>query len=81
MGRRETAPDEPTADLAYRHLLDAVEHRGLSVAVGPDHAIEGLYAQINMKTLAVEVAHSATEDTEQLVMVLAYELAVIGGGA
>ena len=79
MGRREPPPDEPTADLAYRHLLDAVERRGLTVAAVPDHALRDgdkrFYAWINMETLAVEVAQSVTEDLEHLVMVLAHELA------
>ncbi len=62
-------------ELAYEHLLGAVERRGLSVSVVPDHFIEGFLAQINMQDRAVEVAQSVTEDLEQLVMVLAHELA------
>ena len=75
MGQSDLSPAEPTPELAYEHLLGAVERRGLSVSVVPDHFIEGFFAQINMRDRAVEVAHSVTEDLEQLVMVLAHELA------
>ena len=75
MAQSDLSPSEPTAELAYEHLLGAVERRGLSVYVVPDHFIVGYLAQINMQNHAVEVAHSVTEDLEQLVMVLAHELA------
>ena len=75
MGQSDRSPAGPTAELAYEHLLGAIERRGLSVSVVPDHFIEGFFAQINMQERAVEVAHSVTEDLEQLVMVLAHELA------
>ena len=75
MAQGDLPPTEPSPELAYEHLLGAVERRGLSVSVVPDHLIEGLLARINMQDKTVAVASSVAEDLEQLVIVLAHELA------
>ncbi len=75
MERGDPSPAEPSPELAYEHLLGAAERRGLSLSVVPDLLVEGFLARINMQDRAVEVAESVTGDLEQLVMVLAHELA------
>ena len=75
MTQRDLSPTEPTPELAYEHLLGAVERRGLSVTVVPDHLIQGYLARINMQDKTIAVAAGVADDLEQLVMVLAHELA------
>ena len=74
MAQGDLSPTEPSPELAYEHLLGAVERRGLSLSVVPDHRIEGLLARINMQDKTIAVASGVTDDLEQLVMVLAHEL-------
>ena len=74
MAQSDLSPVGPSPELAYEHLLEAAERRGLALSVVPDHHIEGFLARINMRDKVVEVAWGMTHDLEQLVMILAHEL-------